>query len=206
MDSFKIGKGVCQSCILSPLFNFYAEYIMWNAGLDESQAGIKTAGRNINNRIYTDDTTLKAESKKEVKSLLIRLKEESEKADGKLNIQETKIMASNPIISGQIDGGKVKTVTDFIFLGSKITAGGDWSHEIKTCLFLGRKAITNLKSILKSRDLPLHTKVCTLKAAVFPVVIYGCENWTKKKAECWKIDDFKLWCWWRLLRGPWTAR
>ena len=154
MDSFKIGKGVCQSCILSPLFNFYAEYIMWNAGLDESQAGIKTAGRNINNRIYTDDTTLKAESKKEVKSLLIRLKEESEKADGKLNIQETKIMASNPIISGQIDGGKVKTVTDFIFLGSKITLDGDCSHKIQRCLFLGRKTKTNLDSIYKTEISP----------------------------------------------------
>ena len=154
MDSFKIGKGVCQSCILSPLFNFYAEYIMWNAGLDESQAGIKTAGRNINNRIYTDDTTLKAESKKEVKSLLIRLKEESEKADGKLNIQETKIMASNPIISGQIDGGKVKTVTDFIFLGSKITLDGDCSHKIQRCLFLGRKTKTILDSIYKTEISP----------------------------------------------------
>ena len=154
MDSFKIGKGVCQSCILSPLFNFYAEYIMWNAGLDESQAGIKTAGRNINNRIYTDDTTLKAESKKEVKSLLIRSKEESEKADGKLNIQETKIMASNPIISGQIDGGKVKTVTDFIFLGSKITLDGDCSHKIQRCLFLGRKTKTNLDSIYKTEISP----------------------------------------------------
>ena len=158
MDSFKIGKGVCQSYILSPLFNFYAEYIMWNAGLDESQDGItgwiKTAGRNINNLIYTDDTTLKAESKKEPKSLLIRLKEESAKADGKLNIQETKIMASNPITSGQIDGGKVKTVTDFIFLGSKITLDGDCSHKIQRCLLLGRKNKTNLDSIYKTEISP----------------------------------------------------
>ena len=140
---------------MSPhLFNLYTEYIMQNDRLDESQAGIKTAGRNINNLIYTDDTTLKAESKKELKSLLIRLKEESEKADGKLNIQETKIMASNPIISGQIDGGKVKTVTGFIFLGSKITLDGECSHKIQRCLLLGRKTKTNLESIYKTEISP----------------------------------------------------
>ena len=177
-DWFQIGKGVCQGYILSPcLFNFYAEYIMRNAGLEEAQAGIKIAGRNINNR-YADDTTLMAESE-ELKSLLMKVKEESEKVGLKLNIQKTKIMASSLIISWQIDG---ETVTDY-FWGSKITADDDCSHEIKRRLFLGRKVMTNLDSILKSRDITLSTKVCLVKAMVFPVVIYGCECWTVKKAE-----------------------
>ena len=151
-DWLKIGKGVCQGCILSPrLFNLYAEYIMQNTGLDEAQAGIKIAGRNINNPRYTDDTTLMAESEEELNSLLMKVKDESEKAGLKLNFQKTKIMASGPITSWQKDGETMETVTDFIFLGSKITADGDCSHEMKRCLLLGRKAMTNLDSILKSR-------------------------------------------------------
>ena len=153
-DWFQIGKGVRQGCILSPcLFNLYAEYIMRNAGLEEAQAGIKIAGTNINNIRYADDTTLVAESEKELKSLLMKVKEESEKVGLKLNIQKTKIMASNPITSWQIDGETVEFVADFIFLGSKITAAGDFKHEIKRCLLLGRKAMNNLDSILKSRDI-----------------------------------------------------
>ena len=145
MDWFKIAKGVHQGCILSPwLFNLYAEYIMWNAGLDEARAGIKIAGKNINNLRYADDTTLMAKSKEELKSLLMKVKEENEKAGLKLSIQKTKIMASGPISSWQIDGKTMETVTDFIFLGSKITADGDCSHEIKRCLLLGRKALTSL--------------------------------------------------------------
>ena len=155
---------------------------MRNAGLDEAQAGIKIARRNINNLRYADDTTLMAESKEELKSLLTKVKEESEKAD-KLNIQKMKIMASGPIISWQIDGETMETVTGFIFLGSKITADGECSHEIKRHLLLGRKAMTNLDSILKT-DITLSTKVCLVKAVVFPVVMYGCESWTIKKAEC----------------------
>ena len=159
-DWFQIGKGVCQGCILSPcLFNLSAEYIMRNAGLEETQAGIKIAGRNINNLRYADDTTLMAESEEELKSLLMRVKEESEKVGLKLNIQKTKIMASGPITSWEIDGETVETVSDFIFLGSKITADGDCSHEIKRRLLLGRKVMTNLDSILKSRDITLPTKV-----------------------------------------------
>ncbi len=157
---------------------------MRNAGLEEAQAGIKIAGRNINNLRYADDTTLMAESEEELKSLLMKVKEESEKAGLKLNIQKMKIMASSPITSRQIDGEKVETVSDFIFLGSKITADGDCSHEIKRCLLLGRKAMKNLDSILKSRDITLLTKVHLVKAMVFPVVMYGCESWTVKKAEC----------------------
>ena len=178
MDWFKIGKGVCQHYILSPcLFNFYAEYIMGNARLDESQAGIKNARRNINDFRYADDTTVMAESKEELKSLLMKVKEESEKAGLKLNIQKTKIMASGPITSWQIDGETMETVTDFIFLGSKIiTADGDCSHEIKRRLLLGRKVLTNLESIFKSRDITLPTKVHLVKAMVFPAVMYGCEN------------------------------
>ena len=164
------------------LFNLHAEYIMRNAELYEAQAGIQIAGRNINNLRYTDDTTLMAESE-ELKSLLVKVKEESEKVDLKLNIWKTKIMASDPITSQQIDGETMETVTDFIFLGSKITADGGCSHEIKRCLFLGRRAMTNLNSILKSRDITLPTKVCLVKAMVFPVVMYGCESWTIKKAE-----------------------
>ena len=176
---------------------------MRNTGLEEAQAGIKIAGRNISNLRYADDTTLMAEREEELKSLLMKVKEESEKADLKLNIQKTKIMASGPIISWQIDG---ETVADFIFLGSKITVDGDCSHEIKRHLLLGRKVMTNLDSILKSRDITLSTKVRLVKAMVSPVVMYGCESWTVKKAECRRIDAFELWCWRRLLRVPWTAR
>ena len=182
-DWFQIGKGVSQGCILSPcLFNFYAEYIVRNAGLDKAQAGIKIAGRNINKFRYADDTTLVAE-RKELKSLLRKVKEESE-VGLKLNIQKTKIMAFGSITSWQIDGETIETVRDFIFLGSKITADGNCSHEIKRCLLLGRKAMTNLDSILKSRDITLPAKVCLVTAMVLLVVMYGCESWTIKKAEC----------------------
>ena len=198
-DWFQIGKGARQGCTLSScLFNFYAEYIMRNAGLDETQAGIKIAGRNINNLRYADDTTLMAESEGELKSLLMKVKVESEKVSLKLNIQKTKIMASCPITSWEIDGETVETVSDFISLGSKITADGDCSHEIKRGLLLGRKVMTNLDSIFKSRDITLPTKVLLVKAMVFSVVIYGCESWTVKKAECQRIDAFELWCWRRL--------
>ena len=166
---------------------------MRNAGLEEAQAGIKIAGRNINNLSYEDDTSFMAESEEELNSLLMKVKEESEKAGLKLNIQKTKIMASGPIMSWQIGGKKVETVTDFIFLGSKITADGDWNHEIKRRLLLGRKAMTNLDSVLKSRDITLLTKVHIVKAMVFPVVMYGCESWAIKKAESWRIDVFELW-------------
>ena len=176
---------------------------MRNAGLKEAQAGIKIAGENINNLRYADDTTLMAESEEELKSLWMKVKEESQKVGLKLNIHKTKIMTSGPITSWQIDG---ETVTGFIFLGSKITADGDWSHEIKRCLLLGRKVMTNLDSIFKSRDIYLTTKVHLVKAMVFPVVVYGCECWTIKRAGCRKIDSFELWCWRRLLRVPWTAR
>ena len=179
---------------------------MRNAGLDKAQAGIKIARRNINNLRYADDTTLLAENEEELKSLLRKVKEESEIVDLKLNIHKTKIMASGPITSWQIDGETMETLTDFISEGSKITADGDYSHEIKRYLFLGRKAMTNLDSILKSRDITLPTKVCLVKALVFPVVMYGCESWSIKKAERQRIDAFKVWCWRRLLRVPWTAR
>ena len=175
---------------------------MRNAGLEEAQAGIKIAGRNINNLRQEDDTTFMAESEEELKSLLMKVKEESEKVGLKLNIQKMKIMASGLISSWEIDGETVETVSAFIFLGSKITADGDCSHEIKKCLLLGRKVMTNLDSILKSRDITLPTKVCLVKAMVFPVVMYGCESWTVKKAECRRIDAFELWCWRRLLEGP----
>ena len=168
---------------------------MRNAGLEEAQAGIKIAERNINNLRYEDETTLREESEEELKSLLMKVKEESEKVSLKLNIQKTKIMASGPIASWQIDGETMETVRDFIFWGSKITADGDCSHEIKRHLFLGRKVMTNLDSILKSRNITLPTKVCLVKAMVFPVVRYRCESWTIKKAECQKIDAFELWCW-----------
>ena len=172
-DWFQIGKGVHQGCILSPcLFNLYAEYIMRNAGLDEAQAGIKIAGRNTSNLRYADDTTLMAESKEELKSLLMKVKEESEKVGLKLNIQKTKIMASGPITSWQTDGETMETMADFIFLGSQITADGDFSHEIKRHLLLGRKAMINLDSILKNRDITLPTNVHILKAMVFPVVMF----------------------------------
>ena len=179
---------------------------MKNAGLDEAQAGIKIGRRNINNLRYADDTTLMAESEEELKSLLMKVKEESENVGLKLNIQKTKIVASGPMTSWQIDGETVETVADFIFLGSKITADGDCSRETKRCLLLGRKVMTNLDSILKSRDITLSAKVCLVKAMVFPVVMYGCENWTIKKAECQRTDAFELWHWRRLLRVPWTER
>ena len=175
---------------------------MRNLGLEEAQAGIKIAGRNINHLRYEDDTTLMVESEEELKSLLMKVKEESEKVGLKLNIQKTNIMASGPIISWEIDGETVETVSDFIFWGSKITAGGDCSHEIKRCLLLRRKVMTNLKS----RDVTLPTKIHLVKAMVFSVVMYGCESWTVKKAEHQRIDAFELWCWRRLLRVPWTAR
>ena len=178
---------------------------MWNAGLDEAQPGIKTDGRNINNLRYADDTTLMAKSE-ELKSLLMKVKEESEKVGLKLNIQKTKIMASSSITSWQIDGEAMETMTDFIFLGSKITADGDCNHEIKRSLLLGRKVMTNLDSILKNRDITLSTKVHLVKAMVFPVCMYGCNSWTIKRAEHRRIDAFELWCWRRLLRVPWTAR
>ena len=192
--------------IVTCLFNLYAEYIRRNAGLEEAQAGIKIAGRNINNLRYAGDTTLMTESEKELKSLLMKVKEESEKAGLKLNIQKTKVMASGPITSWEIDGETVETVSDFILGVSKITADGDYSHEIKICLLLGRKVMTKLDSVLKSRDISLPTKVCLVKAMVSPVVMYGCESWTVKKAECQKTDAFELWCWRRLSRVPWTAR
>ena len=182
-DWFQIGKGVHQGCILSPcLFNLYAEYIMRNTGLEEAQAGIKIAGRNIKNLRYADDTTLLAESE-ELKSLMTKVKEESGKVGLKLSIQKTKTLASSLIISWEIDGETVEIVSDFIFWGSKITADGDCSHEIKRCLLLGRKVMTNLDSILKSRDITLSIKVHLVKAMVFPVVMYGSESWTIKKAE-----------------------
>ena len=178
-DWFQIGKEVRQGCILSPcLFNLHAEYIMRNAGLEEAQAVIKIAGKNINNLRYADDTTLMAESEEELKSLLMKVKEESEKVGLKLNIQKTKTTASGPITSWEIDGETVETVSDCMFLGSKITADGDCSHEIKRRLLLGRKVMTNLNSILKSRDITLPTEVHLIKSMVFPVVMYGCENWT----------------------------
>ena len=178
------------------------EYIMQNAGLDEAQ--VKIARRNSNNLRYADDTTLMAESKEELKRLLMKVKEKSEKPGSKLNIQKTKIMESSHIISWQIGWETMKTVRDIIFLGSKITADGDCSCEIKT--LLGRKVMTNLDSILKSRDNTLSTKVHLVKAMVFPVVMYGCESWTIKRAERRRIDAFELCCWRRLLRVPWTAR
>ena len=177
---------------------------MRNTRLDEAQAGIKITGRNIDNLRYADDTTLMAENKEELKSLLMKVKEESEKAGLKLNMQKTKIMASGPITSWQIDGETMETVTDFIFLGSKITADGDCSLAIKRRSLLGRKAMANLDSILKSRDITLPTKVHLVKAMGFPVVMYGCESWTIKRAEHRRTDAFELWCWRRLLRVPWT--
>ena len=176
---------------------------MRNAGLDEAQAGIKTAGRNINNLRYADDTTLMAKSEEELKSLLMKVKVESEKAGFKVNVQKTKIIASGPITSWQVYG---QVVRDFILGGSKITADVDCHYEIKRRLLLGRKAMTNLDSILKSRDITLPTKVRLVKAMVFPVVMYGYESWTIKQAERQRIDVFELWCWRRLLRVPWIAR
>ena len=175
---------------------------MRNAGLEEAQAGIKIDGRNINNLRYADDTTLMAESEEELKSLLMKVKEEREKVGLKLNIQKTKIVASGPITSWEIDGETVETVSDFTFWGSKISADGDCSSKIKRRFLLGRKVMTNPDSILKSRDITLPTKVRLVKAMVFP----GCKSWTVKKAELRRIDAFELWCWRRLLRVPWTAR
>ena len=177
---------------------------MRNAGLDEAQSRIKISKRNINNLRYADDTTLMAESEEELKSLLMKVKEDSEKVGLKLSIQKTKIMTSSPITSWQIDGETVETVSEFILGGSKITADGDCSHEIKRCLLLGRKVMTNLESILKSRHITLPTNVHLAKAMVFPVVMDV--SWTVKKAEHQRIDAFELWCWRRLLRVPWTAR
>ena len=174
---------------------------MWNAGLDEAQAEIKIAVRKINNLRYAGDTTLMAESEEELKSLSMRVKEESEKAGMKLSFQKTKILESGPITSWQIDEKKVKAVTDFIFLGSKIFANGDYNQEIKRCLFLGRKTMTKIDGVLKSRDITLQTRICIAKAKVFPVVTYKCESWTIKKAEHQRIDAFEL-CWRRLFRVP----
>ena len=184
---------------------------MRNAGLDEAQTGIKIARRNINNLRYADDTTLMAESEEELKSLLMKVQEESEKVGLKLNIQKTKIMASGPITSWQIDGETVETVTDFILGGFKYTPDGDCSHEINRHLLLGRKVMTNLDSIFKSRDVTLPIKVYLVKAMVFPVFMYGCESWTLKKAERQRIDAFELWCWRRLLtiipmQVPWRTQ
>ena len=180
---------------------------MRNAGLEGAQAGIKIARRNINHLRYADDIILMAESeKKKLKSLLMKVKEESEKVGLKLNMQKTKIMTSSPITSWQIDGETVETVTDFILGDSKITVDGDCSHKIKRHLLLGRKVMTNLDSIFKSRDIPLPAKFHLVKAVVFPVVMYGCEHWTVKKAECQRIDAFELWCWRRLLRVPSTSK
>ena len=179
---------------------------MRNAGLGEAQAGLKIAGRDINNLRYADDTTLMAESEEEQKILLMKVKEENKKVDLELNIQKTKIMASSTITSWQIDGESVETAADFIFLGSQITADGNCSHEVKRHLLFGRKVVTNLESILKSRDITLSTKVHLVKAMVFPIDMYGCESWTIKKPECRRIDAFELWCWRRLLRVPWAAR
>ena len=175
---------------MSPcLFNLYAEYIMRNTGLE---AGIKIARRNINNLRYADNTTLMAESEEELSSFLMKVKEESGKVGLKLNIQKTKIMVSSPITSWHIDGETMETVADYIFLGSKITEDGDCNHEIKKHLLFGRKIVTNLDSIFKSRDITLPTNVRLVKTMVFPVVMYGCESWTVKKAECRRIDAFEL--------------
>ena len=179
---------------------------MRNAGLEETQAGIKIDGRNINNLRYADDTIPMGESEEKLKSLLKKVKQESEKVGLKLNIQKTKIMTSRPITSWQIYGKTVQTVADFTFLGSKVTADCDCGHEIKRRLLLGRKVMTNLDSIFKSRDITLSTKVHLVKAMAFPVVMYGCEIWTITNAECQTIYAFELWCWRRLLRVPWTAR
>ena len=199
----KSGKEYVKPVYCHPAyFNLYAEYIMQNIMLDETQAGIKIAGRHINNLRYADDTTLMAESEKELKSLLMKVKEESEKVGLKPSIPKTKIMTSGPITLWQIDGETMEIVKDFILGGFKIIAVGNCSHEIKRQLFLGRQAITNLDSILKSRDITFPTKVCLVKAIFFPVVMYGCESCTIKKAKHRRIDGFELWCWKRLLRVP----
>ena len=175
---------------------------MQNAGVNEAQAGIKIAKTNINNLRFADETTLMAEREEELKSLLMKVKEKSKNTGLKLNIQKMKIKVSDPITSWQIDGETMETVRDFIFPGSKITADGDLSHEFKRHLLLGRKAMTNLDNVLRSRDITLPTKLCLVKAMIFPVVMYGCESWTIKKAEHQRTDAFKLCCWIRLLRVP----
>uniref|UniRef100_A0A803TW69 Reverse transcriptase domain-containing protein n=1 Tax=Anolis carolinensis TaxID=28377 RepID=A0A803TW69_ANOCA len=206
-DWFKIGKGVRQDCILSPcLFNLYAEHIMRHAGLEESKARVKIAGRNINNLRYADDTTLMAESEEELRSLITKVKEESAKAGLQLNIKKTKIMATTPIDNWQIEGENMEAVTDFTFLGAKITADADCSQEIRRRLLLGMRAMANLDKIVKSRDITLATKVRIVKAMVFPIVTYGCESWAIRNAERRKIDAFELWCWRKILRVPWTTR
>ena len=197
----KSEKEYVKAVYCHPAYLTYMQSIL----CDEAQTGIQIARRNINNLRYADDTTVMAENE-ELKSLLMKVKEESEKVGLKLNIQKTKIMASGPTTSWQIDGETMETVRDFIFLGSSITANGDCSHEIKRCFFLRRKVMTNLESILKSRDITLPTKVRLVKSMVLPVVMYECESWAIKKAECQRIDTFELWCWRRLLRVPWTAR
>ncbi|CAF2089884.1 unnamed protein product [Rotaria magnacalcarata] len=204
---FKNKKEVRQGCILSPcLFNLYAEYIMRNAELDETEAGIKISGRNINNLRYADDTTFMAENEDDLKTLLMKVKEESAKAGLLLNIKKTKIVSTGTVNMIQIDGEEIEVVPDFIFLGSKIHRDGDCSNEIKRRLLLGRKAMMNLEKILKCRDITLSTKVRIANAMVFPVVTYGCESWTIKKADRRKIDAFELWCRRKLLRTPWAAR
>ena len=206
-DWFEVMEGAHQGCILSPgLFNFYSEYTMQNARLEASEVGTKLAGRNTNNLRQADDTAAMAENEEELKSLLMRVKEQSKKSGLKLNIQKTMIMASGTITSWQIEWEKVEAVTNFLPLGSKITADGDCSHGIKRHLLLGREAMTNLDSVLKSQDITLSTKFCKTKAMYSPVVMYGCESWSIKKAECQRTDVFKLWCWRRLLRVPRTAR
>ena len=200
-DWFKIWKGIWEGCILSSCFlNLCAEYIWQNSGLDELQAGIKIAERNINNLRYTDDTTLMAENEEELKSLLMRVKDKSEKAGLKLNIQKTKIIASCPITSWEIDGAKVEVMRDFLFLGSKITVDNDCSHEIKRCLLFVRKAITNLASILKRKTSLCQQSPYTQSYGFSSM--YGCESWIIKKAEHCRTDSFELWCWRRLLRVP----
>ena len=192
---------------MSPcLSNLYAQYIIRNAGLEEAQAGIKVARRNLNNLRYADVTTLMAESEEELKSLLMKVKEESEKVGLKINIQKTKIMASDPITSWEVDGETVETMSDFILGGSKITVDGDYSHEIKRHFLLGKKVMTNVDSIFKSRDITLPTKFHLVRTLLIPLVMYRCESRTVKKAERQRIDAFELWCWRRLLRVPWTAR
>ena len=204
---FKVEKGVRQGCILLPyLFNMYAEHIIRNAGLQETEIGVKIAGRKINNLRYADDTTLMAENEEDLKNLLLKVKKESAKAGLLLNIKKTKIMLTGNVNGIRIDGEEIETVTVFIFLGSKINKDGDCTHEIKRQLLLGRKAMANLDNTLKSRDITLPTKVRIVKAMVFPVVTYGSESWTIKKADRRKIDAFELWCWRKILRIPWTAR
>ena len=206
-DWFQTEKGVHQGCILSScLFNLNAESIMWNVRPDEAQAAIKISGRNINNLRNSDDITIMAENEEEIKSFLMKVKEESKKAVLKLNIQKTKIKASGPITSWQIDGETMEMVTDFLFLDSKITTDDDCSQEMKWRLLLGRKAMTNVDSTLKRRGITLLTKFCKVKAMAFAVAMCGCKNWTVKMAEYWRNDAFALWCWRKLLQVPWTAR